>query len=76
MSISTGLYPTLDLWNVNKITITIYNTDRLTPYKQFLPDKKLSTGDISDIGMFSVSTGSAGGARPMSSLSAAVTSTG
>jgi hypothetical protein len=23
MSISTGLYPTLDLWNVNKITITI-----------------------------------------------------
>jgi hypothetical protein len=27
MSVSTGLYPTLDLWNVNKITITI--TDRL-----------------------------------------------
>jgi hypothetical protein len=52
------------------------NADRLTPSKQFFPDKKLSTGAISGTGVLSVPTRSEGEARPMSSPSIVVTSTG
>jgi hypothetical protein len=52
------------------------NVDRLTPSKQFFPDKKLSTGAISGTGVLSVPTRSEGDSRPMSSLSTLVTSTG
>jgi hypothetical protein len=58
-----------DLW-------VLWNINRLTPFKQFFPDKKLSTGDISETGTLSVPNGSTGAAGPISSLSTPVISIG
>jgi len=53
-----------------------WNINGLTPFKQFFPDKKLSTGDISETGTLAVPAGSAGAAGPMLSLSTPIISIG